>query len=63
MVIVFDHHNNMLKVVTLGDATEIDAILKSMNKANVPVYDFRPVGEVRSTLTDDEHREPLRPAI
>ena len=63
VVIVFDHHNNMLKVVTLGDATEIDAILKSMNKANVPVYDFRPVGEVRSTLTDDEHRENIRRGI
>ena len=63
VVICFDHHNNMLKVVTLGDATEIDAILKSMNKANVPVYDFRPVGEVRSTLTDDEHRENIRRGI
>ncbi len=63
VVICFDHHNNMLKVVTLGDATEIDAILKSMNKANVPVYDFRPVGEVHSTLTDDEHRENIRRGI
>ncbi len=62
-VIVFDHHNNMLKVVTLGDADNIDAVLKAMNKANVQAYDFQPVGDVRSTLTDDEHRENIRKGI
>ena len=63
VVIVFDHHNNMLKVVTLGDASDIDGILKAMNKANVQTYDFHPVGDVRSTLTDDEHKENIRKGI
>ena len=63
VVIVFDHHNNMLKVVTLGDAADIDAVLKAMNKANVQAYDFHPVGDVSSTLTDDEHRENIRRGI
>ena len=63
VVIVFDHHNNMLKVVTLGDAADIDAVLKAMNKANVQAYDFHPVGDVRSTLTDDEHRANIRKGI
>ena len=63
VVIVFDHHNNMLKVVTLGDASDIDSILKTMNKANVQAYDFHPVGDVRSTLTDDEHKENIRKGI
>ena len=63
VVIVFDHHNNMLKVVTLGDAADIDAVLKAINKASVQAYDFRPVGDVRSTLTDDEHRENIRRGI
>ena len=63
VVIVFDHHNNMLKVVTLGDSPDIDAILKAMNKSNVQAYDFHPVGDVRSTLTDDEHRENIRRGI
>ena len=63
VVIVFDHHNNMLKVVTLGDASDIDSILKAMNKANVQAYDFHPVGDVRSTLTDDEHKENIRKGI
>ena len=63
VVIVFDHHNNMLKVVTLGDDADIDAVLKAMNRANVPTYGFQPVGEVMSTLTDDEHRENIRRGI
>ena len=72
-VIVFDHHNNTLKVVTLetgdpgntGQSGEdaIEAVLKAMNKANVKAYDFHPVGEVSSTLTDDEHRENIRKGI
>ena len=63
VVIEFDHHNNMLKVVTLGDAADIDAVLKAMNKSNVQAYDFHPVGDVRSTLTDDEHRANIRKGI
>jgi len=72
-VIVFDHHNNTLKVVTLetrdsgntGQSGEnaIEAVLKAMNKANVKAYDFHPVGEVSSTLTDDEHRANIRKGI
>ena len=63
VVIEFDHFNNTLKVVTLGDASDIDNIMKAMNKANVKAYDFHPVGDVRSTLTDDEHRENIRRGI
>ena len=75
VVIVFDHHNNMLTVVSLtenaegtkGTETEnteaLDAVLKAMNKANVQAYYFHPVGDVRSTLTDDEHRANIRKGI
>jgi anthranilate synthase component 1 len=72
VVIVFDHFNNTLKIVNLevrgenGEVKEdsaIDNILKAMNKANVKAYDFHPVGDVRSTLTDDEHRENIRRGI
>ena len=68
-VIVFDHHNNTLKVVSLSEHSEnsenseISEILKAMNKANVKAYDFHPVGEVSSTLTDNEHRENIRKGI
>ena len=74
-VIVFDHHNNTLKVVSLSENSEcsensedsenseISTILKAMNKANVQAYDFHPVGEVSSTLTDNEHRANIRKGI
>jgi anthranilate synthase component 1 len=63
VVIVFDHHNNMLKVVTLGDVADIDDIYRAMNRVNVQAYDFHPLGDVRSTLTDDEHRANIRRGI
>ena len=67
-VIVFDHHNNMLKVVELVSPSSpedciLETIMKAMNKANVQTYSFHPVGDVRSTLTDDEHRENIRRGI
>ena len=63
VVIEFDHHNNQLKIVTLGDASDLDAIMKAMSKANVKAYDFHPVGDVRSTLTDEEHKANIRRGI
>ena len=76
VVIVFDHHQSLLKVVSLEESLEesgkskeerdyhlVDEIVKAMNKANVQAYDFHPVGDVRSTLTDDEHRANIRRGI
>ena len=67
VVIEFDHHNNQLKVVSLNDGDneddDIDAVLKAMNKGSVKAYDFHPVGEVRSTLTDEEHKANIRRGI
>ncbi len=76
VVIVFDHHQSLLKVVSLEESLEesgkskeerdyhlVDEIVRAMNKANVQAYDFHPVGDVRSTLTDDEHRANIRRGI
>ena len=41
-----------------GEA-ELEALLKAVNKANVKPYDFHPVGETFSTLTDEEHKENI----
>ena len=60
VVIEFDHHNNMVKVVTIGDASDV---LKAMNRSNVREYDFHAIGDVSSTLTDDEHRANIRRGI
>ncbi len=62
-IIVFDHFNNTMELITLGDESELDALMKSINKANVKPYDFHPVGETTSTLTDEEHRENVRRCI
>ena len=77
VVIVFDHHNNTVKVVTLapadktneapsgavGGASIIDDILKAMNRGNVREYDFHAIGDVSSTLTDEEHKANIRRGI
>ena len=63
VVIVFDHFNNTLKIVSLDGEAKLDEVMRAMNKANVKAYDFHPVGDVRSTLTDDEHRENIRRGI
>ena len=43
----------------VGNA-ELDALMKAVNKANVKPYDFHPVGETTSTLTDEEHKANIR---
>ena len=63
VVIVFDHFNNTLKVVSLDGETKLDEVMRAMNKANVKAYDFHPVGDVRSTLTDEEHKANIRLGI
>ena len=63
VVIVFDHFNNTLTIVSLDGEKELDNVMKAMNKANVKAYDFHPVGDVRSTLTDEEHKANIRRGI
>ena len=66
VVIVFDHHNNQLKIVTLSDReddNETAEIFKLMNKATIQAYHFHPVGDVRSTQTDEEHKANIRRGI
>ena len=48
---------------TLRSSLEIDALLKAVNKANVKPYDFHPVGDTTSTLTDEEHKANIRRCI
>ena len=69
VVIVFDHFNNTLTVVSLSENAEnvenadIADIFRAMNKANVKAYDFHPVGETMSPLTDEAHKENIRRGI
>ena len=72
-IIVFDHYNNTMELITLQEnsslltphssLSELDALLKAINKANVKPYDFHPVGDTTSTLTDEQHKENVRKCI
>lgn len=62
-IIVFDHFNNTMQLITLGEEAELDALMKAINKANVKPYDFHPVGATTSTLTDEEHKANIRRCI
>jgi anthranilate synthase component 1 len=69
-LIVFDHYDNTLQLITLvpqghqsvGEETLI-ALEKNMNRASVKPYDFHPVGDTTSTLTDEEHKENIRRCV
>ena len=63
VVIVFDHFNNTLKIVSLDGEAKLDEVMRAMNKANVKAYDFHPVGETTSPLTDEEHKANIRKGI
>ena len=65
-IIVFDHFNSQLTIISISEKTqgiEITDILRAMGKANVQTYDFHPVGEVTSPLTDEEHKANIRRGI
>ena len=62
-VIVFDHFNNLLTLVTLGETEELDKLFKAMNRTNIQAYNFHPVGDTTSTLTDEEHKANIRKGI
>lgn len=60
-VIVFDHFNNQLTIITLGD--DLDDLERAINKQNVMPYEFHPVGETSSTLTNEEHKANIRQCV
>lgn len=62
-VIVFDNFNNTLTIVTLGGESDIDNIVRNMNKSSVKAFGFRPVGDTTSTLTDEQHKANIRKCI
>lgn len=75
-IIVFDHHNSKISIVTLAPSdscmdkscakagsSSIEELLRTMNRTNVKPYTFHPVGETTSTLTDEEHKANIRKGI
>ena len=64
--IMFDHFNNELTLIELledGEEDDLDQLERDVNSRPYQAFDFRPVGEPQSTLTDDEHRANIRRGI
>lgn len=66
-MIVFDHFNNKMTLIDLcqdkADEAGLAELERMMNRGNVQPYDFHPVGEVTSTLTDEEHQANVRRCV
>ena len=65
-VIVFDHFRNEMILVELLEKDEenrLERLEFDCLSRPIQTYGFKAVGDVKSTLTDDEHRENIRRGI
>lgn len=74
-IIVFDHFNNKMTLVTLVEdtankeamekqgASQLDTLEMGINRQSVKPYGFHPVGTYSSPLTDEEHKANIRRGI
>lgn len=65
-IIVFDHFNNTMTLIEMlenGEPDTLDGIERIIRNHNFATYDFHPVGETTSTLTDEEHKANIRKGI
>lgn len=65
-VLVFDHYNNQMTIIELleeGEKDDLDQLERDCNSRAYQTYEFHPVGDFWSTLTDDEHRANIRKGI
>ena len=62
----FDHFRNALtlhELVPEGAEPQSARVERLLGRAGVSLYDFRPVGEVSSPITDEQHRENVRRGV
>ena len=65
-VVVFDHFRNEMMIIELladGEEDDLDVLERDINNRQIRVYDFHPVGDYTSTLTDEEHKANIRKGI
>jgi anthranilate synthase component 1 len=60
-IIVFDHFNNLLTIVSLGSS--LDDITNLIARPAPKPYPFNAVGEPTSTLTDEQHKANIRKCV
>ncbi len=65
-IIVFDHFNNTLEIATLSDGdgtSDMESLLRHIDRPTGNVYNFHPVGEPSSTVSDEQHKANIRRCI
>ncbi len=65
-VLEFDHYDNLLylhELVAEGEEPTLADLEHRLNRLNVPLYGFHAVGDVTSTLTDEQHKANIRKGI
>ena len=62
-IVVVDHFNSRLHLLTLGGEEVLDELVRSINSPSEQDFGFKAVGECTSPLTDDEHRANIRRGI
>lgn len=65
-LLVFNHFGDtldLLEIVEGDEADHADDILTLLSGSNPVAYSFRAIGEVSSTLTDEEHKKNVRICI
>lgn len=65
-IIVFDHFNNTLEIASLADKddeADIETLLRHIDRPTGNVYNFHPVGEPSSTISDEQHKANIRQCI
>ena len=64
--IIFDHFKNELTLIEMleeGEQDDLDILERDVNHRPFQQFNFNPVGDYNSTLTDDQHRENIRKGI
>ena len=65
-IVVFDHFRNEVTLIEMlgeGEEDDLDQLERDLKSRSYQTFDFRPVGDCYSTLSDDEHRENIRRGI
>ncbi|MCQ2204016.1 MAG: anthranilate synthase component I family protein [Bacteroidales bacterium] len=65
-MVVINHFTNTMSIVSLvreGETADLSRIEKQLNRNDIKQYEFHPVGETTSTLTDEEHKANIRKGI
>ena len=65
-IIVFDHFRNELIIIELlseGEEDDLDVLESDIMNRRAHAYEFHPIGDCRSTLTDEEHKANIRKGI